>query len=166
MKRNMWIGIVALVVVIGLIWWYNSSEQKLTTRNRNNASSDSLADVLPVGASGDVDIASTTEELSSPNRAVTVSAAKAYTDAIAMYKNRIQFSNCHGIVNLTNTGTMSIKHDEKFMLDNRDATAHTIAFASQSYKIPAYGFVIATAKPPGTHNLTCDGGGAAVVNVE
>ena len=86
-----------------------------------------------------------------------------YTKAMELYGNgfRFQFSDCHG-----NPGQMSIRQGVKFMLDNRDNKAHTIVIKSQTFRIPAYGFAIATAKELGTYNITCDGGGAAELNVE
>lgn len=74
---------------------------------------------------------------------------------------RFQFSGCHG-----SPGQLTVKKGKYFLLDNRDDKAVTIAVAGQSYKIGAYGAVVAAVSKVGTHNITCNGGGAASLNVE
>ncbi len=74
---------------------------------------------------------------------------------------RFQFADCHGT-----PGSLSVKRGKYFLLDNRDDEAHTIAVAGQSYRIGAYGAAVAAVWKTGTHQITCDGGGAASINVE
>ena len=118
------------------------------------------------------DVASTTLPKSAPaaskkpSPAVSLPATKAYLDAIKVYKNvgyYFQFVDCHGA-----PGTLTLKKGTKFMLDNRDESAHKIAITGgQSFNIKAYGFAIATAPSTlGTHYITCDGGGAASILVQ
>lgn len=90
-----------------------------------------------------------------------------YEQALAMYKNRIQFDDCRGIREPVNAGgSMVVKQGSKIMLDNRDPVPHTIAFKGVSVRIAAYDFAIVTANTLGIYNVTCDGGGAASLNVE
>jgi hypothetical protein len=65
-------------------------------------------------------------------------------------------------------GSMTMKTGTKFMLDNRDSVARTIAIeGGQSYSLSAYGFKIATApSKEGTYYITCDKGGAASITVQ
>ncbi len=85
------------------------------------------------------------------------------TKALPYIENgyRFQFSNCHGT-----PGSLVVKSGKYFLLDNRDAKAHTFAFAGQSYSVGAYGAAVAAVWKAGTYNITCDGGGAASLTVQ
>lgn len=74
---------------------------------------------------------------------------------------RFQFSGCHGT-----PGSLVVKAGKYFLLDNRDAKAITIAVAGQSYKIGAYSAAVAAVWKVGTHQITCNGGGAASLTVQ
>ena len=86
-----------------------------------------------------------------------------YEQAVTQYGGyRFQFVSCHG-----SPGTMTVTSGKKFMLDNRDAKAHTIMVGKVAYKVGGNGFAIATAASAvGTYNITCDGGGAATLKVQ
>ncbi|HYV33891.1 MAG TPA: hypothetical protein VE973_03530 [Candidatus Limnocylindria bacterium] len=91
-----------------------------------------------------------------------------YSAAVNTYKYRFQFSQCHGT-----PGTISVKAGQPVMLDNRDATAHTIKANGQSFRIAAhdYAVIYPYSITKGNVDLTlsnvsCDGGGAATLNVE
>ncbi len=163
-KKAIIAAVVVIVVLVVGVAVYNSNKQKSQVANNptNTGQNSALnpADnqeveatepsTTPTAANG------TTKKAPVPN--------EAYTKAIALYGSkgyRIQFSQCHG-----NPGSLSLKKGVQFMLDNRDDSAHTIVIKSQTFHIPAYGFTIATAKDLGTYNITCDGGGAAQLNVE
>ncbi|TAN33050.1 hypothetical protein EPN28_03560 [Patescibacteria group bacterium] len=95
---------------------------------------------------------------------VSPSATLSYTKALSIYRKSgyyYQFYKCKGT-----PGSLTMKKGKQFMLDNRDAKAHTVAFGKQSYYVPKYGFAIATAKYVGKFFITCDGGGAAQILVE
>jgi plastocyanin len=64
------------------------------------------------------------------------------------------------------SGSLVVKQGTKVMFDNRDAAAHTIAMKGVSVKVGALNFAVVTASTLGTYNITCDGGGAASINVE
>jgi len=74
---------------------------------------------------------------------------------------RFQFSDCHGT-----PGQLTVKRGKYFLLDNRDDSAITIAVAGQSYQIGPYGAAVAAVWKEGVHQITCNGGGAASLNVE
>ncbi len=91
-----------------------------------------------------------------------------YGDAINTYKNRFQFSQCHG-----NPGIISIKKGQPVMLDNRDKVAHTIKANGQTIRVAAYDYALLYPAnvtvgnvSADASNVTCDGGGAATLNVE
>ena len=94
-----------------------------------------------------------------------VAAAISYTEALNIYQRGgayFQFVKCRG-----NPGRLSMKKGTKFMLDNWDRIEHTIAINKViSYLVGGYSFAIATAPAAGQYYITCDGGGAALVNVE
>ena len=89
-----------------------------------------------------------------------------YGKAVNTYPNRIQISQCQAMVNSFHVGQLSIARGTNFMIDNRDPQSHIIAFDGQSYKVPAYDFVITSAKIAGNYELTCDGGGRLNLTVE
>ncbi|MEK7545462.1 MAG: hypothetical protein AAB554_00120 [Patescibacteria group bacterium] len=74
---------------------------------------------------------------------------------------RFQFTDCHG-----SPGTLTVKRGKYFLLDNRDEKAVTIGLAGQSYKIGPYGVAVAAVWKAGTHQITCNGGGAASLVVQ
>jgi hypothetical protein len=74
---------------------------------------------------------------------------------------RIQYVDCHGT-----PGSLTVKRGKYFLLDNRDEKAATIAIAGQTYQIGPYGAAVAAVWKTGTHNITCNGGGAGTLVVE
>lgn len=74
---------------------------------------------------------------------------------------RFQFSKCSGT-----PGSLVVKSGKYFLLDNRDAQSHTFSVAGQSYSVGGYGAAVAAVWKTGTHQITCDGGGAASLTVE
>lgn len=90
-----------------------------------------------------------------------------YEAAVKIYKSSgyyLQFPNCHSAVP---SSILTLKSGVKFMLDNHDSESHQFGYNSNTYKIPAYGFVVATAPVTAGHYfLTCDGGGVAELNVQ
>lgn len=84
-----------------------------------------------------------------------------YGAAVNKYPYRIQFSQCHGT-----PGTLNVKKGTIVMLDNRDAVAHTIKADKQTFKIAGYDYALMRTSSVSNTNITCDGGGAAVLNVQ
>ncbi len=72
-----------------------------------------------------------------------------------------QFLNCHG-----SPGSLVVKKGAKLMLDNRDNKTRKIVFMSRLYSIGAYSYTIVTADKLGKSYITCDGGGAAQIEVK
>jgi len=94
----------------------------------------------------------------------STSATKSYIAALGIYEKsgyRFQFSNCSG-----NPGSLDIKLGTKFMIDNRDNESHEIVIDTKKYQLAAYDFAIVSVQKAGSVNITCDGGGAAHVQVE
>jgi hypothetical protein len=170
-KKTAWGIIGVLVVLLVIVFGYRAMRDNGNgSRAGRNGDGSTLSDILPstgvnVSPDNNASSSTTTVATASNNGSKAPSPSLKYQEALAKYQYRIQFSNCHGVVSPGN-GTLSIKQNIPFMLDNRDPVAHTIAFAGQSYKIAAYDFAIATPKKVGEFPVTCDGGGAAFLNVE
>ncbi len=104
--------------------------------------------------------AQTTPAAASPKK--TAPSTATYDSALKAYgSQRIQFNDCRGT-----PGSMVLTIGARFMLDNRDNTAHTIIVGKTRYTLKAYGYAIAAAPAVGIVNITCDGGGAAQLNVQ
>lgn len=87
-----------------------------------------------------------------------------YAQALKIYRTSgyyLQIDSCRG-----RPGIMTIKKGSKFMIDNRDPLAVKIGLGGKNYLIPKYGFTIISADRVGINYLTCNGGGAAQINVQ
>ena len=110
-------------------------------------------------------VASATIKIPAKKPAAAVPASKSYTDLLAIYKTSgyyFAFVDCHAL-----PGVLSFKKGVTFMLDNRDTAKRTIAVNGVPYSLAPYGYAIAMAPgKPGSYYITCDGGGAAQVNIQ
>jgi hypothetical protein len=96
--------------------------------------------------------------------APTVTDDEKYQQAFNTYKNAgayFQFKNCKG-----NPGSIVLKQNLYFMLDNRDKVARTIGVGDTSYIVPAEGYRVVQAKTIGLNYITCNGGGAARITIQ
>ncbi len=92
------------------------------------------------------------------------SASTDYEKALNDYRSRgayFQFVNCAG-----NPGSLTLKRGTVFMLDNRDSKAHKIKVGTVTYTVGGYGYKLVNPQTLGLNHITCDGGGAAAVNVQ
>jgi hypothetical protein len=111
--------------------------------------------------------AAPTEEQAAPaptgGKATTGGSPSGYSETLTEYTGnfRFQFTNC-----TASPGTMAIKKGETVMLDNRDANPHTIKVGARSFKLGPYGYAVMTTSELGILQITCDGGGAATINVQ
>ena len=95
--------------------------------------------------------------------AISKAAPQSYIEAAEKYKKSgyyLQFFPCQAT-----PGSLIVKQGSKVMLDNRDSKAHSIGIKSDKYLIASYNYAIATLNHIGTNNVTCDGGGSAVITV-
>lgn len=129
----------------GLIKKTLESVRQGTSRGQNESVPTSTGELLPRGET-DLHDGNSFEE------AMRIYASSGY---------RFQFVECHG-----NPGRLVMKQGKKFMLDNRDDSQHSFGISAKTYDIEAYDFAIATAIDLGTYFITCDGGGAAEMNVQ
>jgi len=178
MRDKIIIGIIVLaVIILGYAVWRSAAKPGQPAQPSGN-----LPEVPSAGTSTIPAAATSTAATSSAKTTTTATAKKttsgttaktsttsasalpSYVDALKIYKTSgyyFQFVNCHG-----NPGSLTLKKGKKFMLDNRDAVAHKIAFANQTYYLGKYGYAIATALSLGKYYITCDGGGAASILVQ
>jgi hypothetical protein len=156
-KNYKWVVVIGVVILGALLIWqiqkpgateYNESKQ-------GESSEDSIQ------KNSEIPVVTPTPTSTGSGSSGQTSGKLSYGEAIKKYQYRIQFVNCHG-----NPGTVSLKRNLPLMLDNRDDKAHTLKVAGKSYYIKAYDYALAYIGSEGTYNLTCDGGGAATVNIE
>ncbi len=162
-NRNKWIaiGIIIMLVAVGAIW-YAARKRNPTAHNASSEQTNGKeANTTPNAA-----IATSTSAAPSVNLGAAAKGTAAYTAAVEKYQYRIQFSQCHGVNNITGAGTLAIRQGDKIMLDNRDGTAHTFAWKGGSVRIAGYGYAIETVSVLGQYPITCDGGGAEQLNVQ
>jgi plastocyanin len=146
----MWTGIVVLVILVvwGAYAYMNS--QSNTQPAAQQQGSSPVATATPTATP-------TPTATATPSSGATLS----YAAAVKAYPYRIQFSSCHGT-----PGTLHVKVGSTVMLDNRDATAHTIKADTQTFRIAGYGYALLHTSAISSINITCDGGGAALLTVE
>jgi hypothetical protein len=163
-KKYIYLAIAGVVILLVLYFVFRNKEK--TSEDQLDVgvpTQDITSDSATSTASSTAVAKNVTPVKTSPT---PLSATQKYLDAIRIYKNPgyyFQFVDCHGL-----PGTLTMKKGKKFMLDNRDAKSRRIAISGgQSFKIGPYNFAIATAPTqPGTHYITCDGGGAATIVVQ
>ncbi len=153
---------VAIVALAGYIWIKNDKE--IETANQNFDTTPKAYDTLASTSSANQPTATKTTS-KTPVKS-TIAAEIKYSEALNLYRNAgryYQFVNCSAT-----PGTMTLKAGTKLMFDNRENKPHKIAIGKvSSYNVSSYGFAIATApSAAGQYYITCDGGGAALLNVE
>lgn len=164
-SKNLLIGGLVLIVLILIGALHYAKKQNSrdgekardnTEQTTNGNSSDNAA-IVPASEEGQAVVSN------EPGRAVIQGKPLTYDQIAEIYIKsgyRFQISNCHAT-----PGKLNMKTGTKFMIDNRDKVKHTFKFDSQTYNVPAYGWAIATAPKYGNYFLTCDGSGAAEVQV-
>jgi hypothetical protein len=169
-KKTKIITISAIVVVVAIfaIWVCvtrkDKSDAAATAEQTNGTPSEgtstSSTDAIATSTTSTVSNTKTNTYTRTNGDAVSQS----YTDALKVYSAsgyRMQFVNCQAT-----PGQLTIKKGQKFMIDNRDSKPHKFKVGPTSYSVKGYGFAIATSKTLGVNFITCDGGGAAKINVE
>lgn len=143
-----------------------NNENDLTMENQEALTDEAIVDETATTTPTSTPEESAVKKTTPPKTTTPAPGAitQSYADALKIYSTsgyRFQFVNCKAT-----PGKFTIKKNSKFMLDNRDNTAHKIKVGSVTYNVGAYGFAIATAKTLGLNYITCDGGGAAQIQVE
>lgn len=151
------LALVALFVVGYFVWsriymLENGTVSSLTGTQRADLPSPTTPDETPAA------------EPAPTTPAKPGSASSNYEKALNEYRAKgayFQFVNCAG-----NPGSLTLKRGTVFMLDNRDNKAHTIKVGKVAYSVAAYGYKLVNPQTLGVNQITCDGGGAATVNVQ
>jgi hypothetical protein len=146
-KKYLYIAIAVVVLAVIAYAVYTSRKNNSSPQSNQQTSNDQASTTPPTPTNG---------------------AKLSYGDAIKAYPYRFQFSQCHGT-----PGIISVKKGAAVMLDNRDKLAHTIKANGQTFRIAGDDYAIvhpATVTKDNVDltlsNVTCDGGGAATLNVE
>ncbi len=156
MKNKYWISGGVIAVVIILIVWFLSNKGSSPAHEENTQ-------MQTTNSATSTDQTATSSPTPEPANK-SGAASSAYTQALATYTQngrRIQFTECHAT-----PGLLVVKKGLKYMLDNRDKSAHTLKVGSLTYKIAGYGYLIVTAQNLGVNNIFCDGNGAGQINIE
>jgi hypothetical protein len=157
--RNEPAGTTKMAIMVAIVAIIVASIALLAVTQMQNNGLGSSATTTEEGIAPPTASSSGTSSTSStPSRSLSLG----YTDALNTFGGyRFQFSNCSGT-----PGTLALASGVPFLLDNRDAVAHSIKVGSTSYSVGAYGYRIASVTTKGTYNITCDGKGAATLKVE
>lgn len=152
------VGIVGAVLIIILIVQLHSQN------NPASGNSSPASDNAALSYNGQEATTTPPAANTSGTSGIGYPSNSAYTAVLAIYQKngyRVQFSQCHGI-----PGKLTVTQGQKYMLDNRDDQKHTVKVGPYTYSLPAYGWQVITAENLGLNNVTCDGGGAAQINIE
>jgi hypothetical protein len=167
MSRKRSIIILIFIIIVALVVWQFSSGDSANPESADliKTTPPEIAVVTSTPASA-VEVVATSSPNATPAKQGTKATAPklTYDQAIKEYGvrgYRIQLSQCHGT-----PGRLAIKSGTAFMVDNREGVAHTVVLAKQTFKVPAWGFVIIYTQGKGKQVLTCDGGGAAEIDVQ
>ena len=173
MKKNLiYVGVGTLVLILVVIVFFGLRKPKTLTVDeiaRNNNFNDTVA--TNTGAKPEVATPEKKPQTASQPApkpvvklpAISKAAPQSYIEAADKYKKSgyyIQFFPCQAT-----PGSLIVKQGSKVMLDNRDSKAHSIGIKTDKYLIASYNYAIATLNHIGTNNVTCDGGGSAVITV-
>lgn len=157
-QKKALITVVVIVLAIALLYGLRWFVETFPSKNQQTAQDQAPVSTAPVQAE---------EVVPEVMTAQGGAASSAYQKALDTYAFRFQFKDCRGIGEPPGVGgSMVLKKGTKLMLDNRDKVAHTIAFKGVSVRIGPENFAIVTPNTLGIYNVTCDGGGAASLNVQ
>ncbi|OGL66440.1 hypothetical protein A2856_01985 [Candidatus Uhrbacteria bacterium RIFCSPHIGHO2_01_FULL_63_20] len=148
-------AIVAVLALLAGFYAYSATSATGTDASRAEGGSPSIEAPLQAPPEAEKVVEETPKPPAAPKPLTYQGALELYGD------RRIQFVSCHGT-----PGSMVLGKGAKFMLDNRDKKAHTVKVGTTAYKLGALNFAIATAREVGTFNVTCDGAGAATIQVQ
>ncbi len=159
-KYRVQVTIAALAaLLLGYAVWSRSSGEKAPSAP--SPAGEAAATSTPTAA------ATTTPVSPAPaakKPAATAPSPSGYSQALDKYGKsgyRIQFTNCSAT-----PSKLAVAKTASFMLDNRDAVAHTVKIGSYTYRLGAQGYAIASITKVGTYNMTCDGGGTGQLVVQ
>jgi hypothetical protein len=153
MNKNalVWTIVVIVVVVAGVAIYEQNKSGSSGSMMTNNSSPTPTAmmSVTPTPS----------EAMTSPSP--TAAARLSYGAALNTYKNRMQLLACHG-----SPGTMVVTKGSPVMFDNRDHNTHLVKVGSQSVSVPGLDYELLYPNTKGNFQVTCDGGGAGLLEVE
>jgi len=125
--NKLWIGIIAVVVIVVGVWWFNGGSSSVS--------------LLP-GSSASPSVSATkTPGVANRTPTPTVTSNLSYSQLVAQYgSNRIQFnSSCQASPN-----SMVLKNGTGILLDNRSNTTQVISLNGATYTLIPYGYRVVT----------------------
>ncbi|MBI5221247.1 MAG: hypothetical protein HY979_00375 [Candidatus Magasanikbacteria bacterium] len=162
MEKNKKIILVVLtVLIVGGLFWFLFSKNYNGFNSTTNTSSDYLKSIQPISTAP---TATPAVVASNPKVGDAADNISLYVKMVnKFFGTRFQFSQNCAFATPTD---FVIKKGVQFMVDNRDAKAHTFSFAGQKYQVGAYGYAIVSTPKIGKLPVFCDGIQRVMVNVE
>lgn len=164
-KKIIIILTVAAVLLFFIIYEWGRNTSNNSTINLNQAQSTNTPNTqLP---KSNINANSNTPTKTNKNTPIktTTTVKLTYGEAVNTYKNRIQFIECDGMVNVPGIHTISVTKNTPIMLDNRDSIARTVVAQGQKMTLNAYDFKVFYPKTIGSTEITCDGRRSVTLNV-
>lgn len=160
------IGIISILIIWGIVYFVTQKKPQTSEgvdlqRQQVEQPKEDVTTTVQPSSTPPQSVPPKTSVTPAPKK--TTSSSNGYEAALDKYGKglRIQFFECH-----SNPGKLVVKSGVPFMLDNREGNAHVFKVAGQTYNIPAWGYTITSIRAQGDHDLTCDGGGSAVITVQ
>lgn len=143
-NKNLWIGLVVVLVVVIIIWLVNKNSPSVSTEEGANNDQTALSPDVSIE-----DISEGSVNVGSPAAIIS------YANALVKYKDaRIQLNtSCQAIPN-----NVTFKNGANIMVDNRSPVARTVKIGSV-FSVKAWGFKIVklnSATLPVTWLVDCD----------
>jgi hypothetical protein len=160
------IGIISILIIWGIVYFVSlkkpqSSNNADLQRQQVEQPKQEVTPTAQATSTPPVTVPPKTSTTPAPKK--TTTNTNGYEAALDKYGKglRIQFFECR-----STPGKLVVKSGVAFMLDNREGNAHVFKVAGQTFNIPAWGYTITSIRAEGDHDLTCDGGGSAVITVQ
>jgi hypothetical protein len=160
------IGIISILIIWGIVYFVTLKKPQSSDGvdlQRQQVEQPKQEVTPPVESATTTPTSTPPKTSTAPAPKKTTTNTNGYEAALEKYGKglRIQFVECH-----SNPGKLVVKSGVAFMLDNREGNAHVFKVAGQTFNIPAWGYTITSIRAEGDHDLTCDGGGSAVITVQ
>ncbi len=155
-------GAVGLIVilVLGLAVWQNKKQDSRTLENISK-NQEQQANTTPEPTKAPQESTSTQSTTKSGS-----ASALTLEQAIKKYPNRLIFNNCRGSTGRQSSGSLVVKLNTQWLLQNSDEKSHKYAVGAQSFSLKPYGFVVVTAKQIGDFPVYCDNFPGAELTVQ
>ncbi len=146
--NKLWIGIIAVVVIVVGVWWFNGGSSQVSLFPDASTSPTAVGVTkTPAGY----------KATKSATPVPVATSALSYSQLVAQYgNNRIQFNaSCQA-----NPSSIVFKNGASILLDNRSNQTQVISLNGASYTLVPYGYRVVTLSSstlPKAVGVTCNG---------